>query len=262
MAASNLPRQGTTAAVTPVPEREALEDRVGAAGSTLQVGELRDSTNIYGHHAELLARLREDGYVLLRNFHDRDAVLAGREALLGRLVDAGAVRGGPGEPGVVSPERWPQAMAAGGDLSGLGELREVVAGRRVMAFFDALFGERAITYDYVWLRTMGPGAASLPHCDAVFMGRGTTGSLFTRWTPSGDIPVELGTLALCLDSGYQERRSPADRPLRVETCRRGAPPDQAGTLGPALATPERRGRRGWVPGGATSQAAPIPFDPA
>ena len=48
------------------------------------------------------------------------------------------------------------------------------------------------------------------HIDIVYMGRGTTDRLFTCWTPLGDIPIEMGTLALCVGShnlpGFQKLR--------------------------------------------------------
>lgn len=40
-------------------------------------------------------------------------------------------------------------------------------------------------------RSGGPGTA--PHCDLVYMGRGTK-NVFTMWVPYGEVPLELGGL--------------------------------------------------------------------
>ena len=50
-------------------------------------------------------------------------------------------------------------------------------------------------YNYTWFRAKTPtqNSASEPHCDIVYMGRGTP-DLYTSWTPIGDIPQQMGDL--------------------------------------------------------------------
>lgn len=42
------------------------------------------------------------------------------------------------------------------------------------------------------------------HVDNVYMSRGTA-NVLTMWTPIGDIPPDMGTLAVCAESNTSER---------------------------------------------------------
>jgi ectoine hydroxylase-related dioxygenase (phytanoyl-CoA dioxygenase family) len=75
---------------------------------------------------------------------------------------------------------------------------------KLMAFFDRFLGGESMTYDYKWVRAMGPGKASHCHYDIVYMGRGTK-DVYTVWTPIGDVPKEMGSLALCLGSQHFDK---------------------------------------------------------
>src|SRR5919199_865055 len=54
-------------------------------------------------------------------------------------------------------------------------------------------------YDFMWLRHQPHTHGVEPHCDLVFMGRGTP-DVLTCWTPFGDIAVGGGGLMLLEDS--------------------------------------------------------------
>jgi ectoine hydroxylase-related dioxygenase (phytanoyl-CoA dioxygenase family) len=69
----------------------------------------------------------------------------------------------------------------------------------MLGFFSALFGGPARSYDFIWLRHQPPSHGIAPHCDLVFMSRGTP-DVLTCWTPFGDIPVRAGGLMLLEDS--------------------------------------------------------------
>jgi ectoine hydroxylase-related dioxygenase (phytanoyl-CoA dioxygenase family) len=45
------------------------------------------------------------------------------------------------------------------------------------------------------MRAVGPGGATHPHCDIVYMGRGTT-NLYTAWIPYTDVTWEIGGLMI------------------------------------------------------------------
>ena len=64
-------------------------------------------------------------------------------------------------------------------------------------FFDQFFGTTALTYDYKWV--VPPKGFTGAHYDIVYMGRGTD-NVLTCWTPIGDIPIELGPLAILVGS--------------------------------------------------------------
>lgn len=130
------------------------------------LGELSDATAVRRDRDELVRRLGVDGYILLRSFHPRAAVLAAR----------GAVLDGAPRP-----------------LEGL------VAGEAVLSFFSWLLAGPAMTYDHRWVRVVGRGQRTAVHCDRVFMGRGTE-QVLTCWTPLGDVPAASGPIALWLGS--------------------------------------------------------------
>jgi hypothetical protein len=149
--------------------------------------------------AALRARLADDGYLFLPGLLDREAVRAARMELLA-LVQA---RGGldPARPvgdGIPRPDA--------GDL-GLRQdhpmhselLRGLLQGEPLMSLFVALLGGDVRSYDFIWLRSQRPGHGVEPHCDLVFMGRGTP-DVLTCWTPLGDIPLRGGGLMLLEDS--------------------------------------------------------------
>ncbi|HZG55049.1 phytanoyl-CoA dioxygenase family protein [Paenibacillus sp.] len=172
-----------------------------------EVVELRDSNDVLGDVEALRARLREDGYLLLRDFHDRAQVLKARGEFLAKLHSMGRLHPDyPVEEAVVHPDNKSGMWGGGAE-----ELRadfptflEVVESERTMRFFDELFGEKAMTYDYKWPRAIANGGNTGAHYDIVYMGRGTK-ELYTMWTPFGDIPPELGTLALLLGSQHYEK---------------------------------------------------------
>ena len=55
------------------------------------------------------------------------------------------------------------------------------------------------TLDYKWVRATPPGGATGAHLDWVYMGRGTP-NLVTVWIPLGDVPLQLGGLAVLAGS--------------------------------------------------------------
>ena len=66
----------------------------------------------------------------------------------------------------------------------------------MIEFFGRLLRGPVRHFDYTWFRAVpGGGEGTYPHCDAVYMGRGTL-NLFTAWTPIGDVPLELGGLMI------------------------------------------------------------------
>ena len=164
-----------------------------------QMGELTDSTGL--PLSVLRQRLADDGYLLIRGLHDRAEVLRARRDFLEVLNEEGKVL--PGSP----IEEGRSRPGAGGGFYGGQEhrlnvvpsFRAVVDGRRPAAFFDALFGEPSMTFDFKWLRVVAPGDSSPAHFDMPYMGRGTR-DVYTVWTPFDDVPAEMGTLTLVPES--------------------------------------------------------------
>ncbi len=87
-----------------------------------------------------------------------------------------------------------------------------------------------------------------PHCDTVFMGRGTP-DVLTAWIPFGDIPIRAGGLMVLEHSHHSSRNSasPTTCEQDVDTLLRERPQRRAGhdrrdEVG-ALARPDRLERR-------------------
>lgn len=148
-------------------------------------------------HATLRARLEDDGYLYLPGFFEREDVLAVRAELTDRLaaggllapgsrpLDAEAIPGDTIDIGVLGTE-----LADGNE-----PLQRLLYEGRMIAFYEALLGGAIRHFDFTWIRTATAEAGTWVHTDIIFMGRGTQ-SLYTSWVPYGDIPVEMGGLAI------------------------------------------------------------------
>lgn len=186
-----------------------LELRAGGRALDLSedaFGWLRPSDSVVGDPGALGARLEEDGYLFLPGLLDRDAVRAGRMELLERVRAHGALDPAhPVEDGVLRADAdevglW-QSYPASSDV-----LMSVVRGEEMLALFEDLLAGAVRSYDFVWLRHQPRSHGVNPHCDLVFMGRGTP-DVLTCWTPFGDVAVGAGGLMLLEDS----HRKSADR---------------------------------------------------
>jgi hypothetical protein len=147
-------------------------------------GLLRDSSSLLANPGELRDRLESDGYLYLKNFFPRKDVLEVRKDILARLHeqdlllpsrDPLAARANPGQRTSFMPE-----LAAHNPA-----LEKLIYGERVMSFYESLLQGEVLHYDFTWFRPVGPGRGTAPHCDLVYMGRGTQ-QVFTMWVPYGD----------------------------------------------------------------------------
>jgi hypothetical protein len=157
-----------------------------------KVGLLRDSSDAATDFEELRRRFADDGYVYMRGYLDRDSVLAARASLTDRLAAAGvldpaypAIDGVcvPGSGYVFKPEITDNNPA----------VQNLLYSGRLTEFYEKFFGEPIRHYDFTWLRAIGPGKGTNPHCDLPYMGRGTHRHM-TCWMPYGDISFTLGGL--------------------------------------------------------------------
>ena len=169
-------------------------------------GELRDSTDVINDVATLRQRMAEDGYLYLPGLLNRDQVLEARRAVLERLAEqesldpAYPLLDGVAKAGVEFSYR-PDLAAQNLAVQGL------VYGEDMMSFFSYFLGGEATHFDYTWLRAKmpGPNTATQPHCDIVYMSRGTK-QLYTAWTPLGDVSYELGGLMI-LEGSHRKQET-------------------------------------------------------
>ncbi|WP_053376464.1 phytanoyl-CoA dioxygenase family protein [Paenibacillus sp. FJAT-27812] len=160
--------------------------------------ELRSSNDIIHDMAALRKRMEDDGYLLIRGFHEREQVLRARMSILEKMDRTGKIaRDTLLEEGVMADGS--KSIFMGGTNEDLPELLNVLNGEHVMRFFDDFLREQALTYQYKWLRAVGKGDFTGAHYDIVYMGRGTQ-HVYTVWSPLGDVSLEMGGLAICLGS--------------------------------------------------------------
>lgn len=156
-------------------------------------GELRESQDVLDDSGALRQRMADDGYLFLRGVLDRAQVIEARRECVRRLAEAGRLEPGT-DPMLAIPRRSGEGSYFWAELAeGNGPLLDVLYSGPMMAIFERLLGGTVRHYDFTWMRAVTPGGGTAPHCDVVYMGRGTK-NLYTAWTPLGDIPRSVGGL--------------------------------------------------------------------
>jgi len=162
-------------------------------------GELHNSTDLANDPDALKVRMQEDGYLFLRGYLDRDQVLEARAEITNRLAGFGLLdENHPAMDAISKPG------ATGVDFEPLtadnAPLQKLLYSGRMIDLYTRFLGGAVRHYDFTWFRAVpGGGNGIYPHCDVVYMGRGTR-NLFTAWTPIGDVPVEVGGLMILENS--------------------------------------------------------------
>ena len=178
--------------------------KVSMSGHELVFGETifaetRSSNDIFEDTDALRHRIEEDGYLIIRNFHDRASILNARQEILTYMDSQGVLAPGtPLDDAIIGPEnrstrfrdnivkQWPGFL-------------NIVEGENTMNFFQRFLDGPALSLDHKWLRAISKGRNAGAHYDVVYMGAGTK-KLYTMWTALGDISLDMGPLALCLGS--------------------------------------------------------------
>ena len=168
------------------------------------VGPLRSSIDVVGNREELHRRMAADGYLFLPGYLDRDEVAAARMSALRRIAATGVFEeGSPLEEGRFKPgTKMRSAQDVPVDNP---EIDKLLYSGRMIEFYEFFLGGQVAHFDHTWFRakTKGETIATDPHCDIVFMSRGTR-NLYTSWTPLDDVPFEMGGLMLLEGSHLQE----------------------------------------------------------
>ncbi len=164
------------------------------------LGWLREANEVLGDPEALQARMEEDGYLLLRGLQKPENVLRARRSILENLKANGQL-----DPSSPLMDGKPGPGAKGAFLGGRKEVTRtpeflaLVDSPEIMNFFEQFLDGPVLTYDYKWLRVVGPDGGTGAHYDIVYMGRGTR-NLYTCWTPLGDVPLEAGPLTVLVGS--------------------------------------------------------------
>lgn len=167
-------------------------------------GELRSSADCLGQPGVLNQRLDEDGYLFIPGFFNRDLIRSARASVTDRLAAEGALD--PAFPSIEGVGRADKALGFRGDLAKDNPaIDRVVYGPELLGFYANLFGEPVRHFDHTWFRAISRGQGTPPHCDLVYMSRGTH-QLLSCWIPYGEVPLEVGGLIVLEGSHLQAER--------------------------------------------------------
>lgn len=200
-------------------------------------GELMDSFPIRNDTPALRQRMSEEGHLFFRGFFPRNLIAEARMSLLESLAENEAIfdSAHPLSEGVLltkikSPIGFTPEIALGNPT-----IQRVVFGPEIKEFYTCFLGGVIQHFDYVWVRSIGPGHGTRPHCDIVYMGRGTR-ELYTAWIPYGDISYDIGGLIILEKSHLQASRIEKYLNSDVDTFCSNTPERNGWKFGGALST--------------------------
>jgi hypothetical protein len=180
-------------------------------------GWLLDSNDALHDFEELRRRMERDGYLFLPGFFKREEVRNVRLNICEVLNSEGLLDTSEPIEKAVAPEGvelYFRPDIANGPAKP--EVDKLIYGPQIMEFYTHLLGGPATHYDFTWLRTIAPGTGTYPHCDVVYMGRGTH-NVFTAWIPFGDVPLNVGGLIVLEGSHRNTPSLDGYRTMDVDT---------------------------------------------
>ncbi|MEQ1896690.1 MAG: phytanoyl-CoA dioxygenase family protein [Vicinamibacterales bacterium] len=165
-------------------------------------GDLRDSTPVAGDVDLLRRRLEQDGYLWIRGLLDPAEVLDARRQVVEWLAAEGLIEADRPIMDAVAVSHAATGFTP--EERRFPAVRRLLHTGRLIDVFTRLLGGEVRALDYIWMRLMCPGQATGPHCDIVYMSRGTA-RLYTSWVPLGDVPRQCGPLMLLEGSHRSDR---------------------------------------------------------
>ena len=187
---------------------------------------MRDSSGVAHDAAAVRERLKDDGYLLLRNLIPRAAVDAAHRRVADKLQALGWLDPGSPPELCVPADPFPhQAAGSVGTIPGIGDwanpltheppLLRVVEAPELVAVCERVFGEPSATYYRKWLRTVPCGEGTPFHMDGHLFCHPEWGSpmdaTLSAWIPLADTPIALGGLAVLRGSnslpGFEHMRN-------------------------------------------------------
>jgi len=164
---------------------------------------MRDSSGIRDDMVRLRERIDHEGYLYLPGFLDPNLVMDARRSITDKLAAEGSLD--PAFPAIQAIIRPGKDLIFRSDLTIKdAAIAKLLYSGKLVNFFTRFLGGEVRHFDFTWMRTVGPGRASPPHCDIVYMGRGTQ-NLFSAWTPLGDVPFDEGGLMVLERSNTNQR---------------------------------------------------------
>jgi hypothetical protein len=120
--------------------------------------DMRDSNDILNNPSALRQRLVDDGFLLLRGLQNASKIEIVRQTVLKNLDTNQQIdRSFPIDQAVVAKGSRGNFLGGSKELTRSKEFLDVVESPEIVGFFDRLFGKTSLTFDYKWLRAVGPG---------------------------------------------------------------------------------------------------------
>lgn len=201
-------------------------------------GLLQSSHAIVENSDALADRMAEDGYLYMPGLLDREEVLNARRFATRKLEAQMQL-----DPCSLPFDAVADPSSTLKFDPGLAQentpLMKVLYSGPLTDFFTRLLGGPIRHFDFTWFRAISPGRGTNPHCDTVYMGRGTK-QLYTAWVPLGDITFEIGGLMILEQSHRHAGKLKRYLESDVDTYCSNLPPNSS----------EAKRKNGWAKGGA------------
>jgi hypothetical protein len=165
----------------------------------------RDSTPDLEHNRmdELRRRYADEGYLLLprpaRPCRGRGRSRAGG-GFTGRRAGS-SIPGSSRPNGIAARRARVSTFGFEAEDHRFERVRAIALAGRLMHFYERFFDAPPRAFDYVWLRLMAPGQATPPHCDIVYMGRGTH-DFCSTWIPLTSPPASTDGPLMVLERSH------------------------------------------------------------
>ena len=167
-------------------------------------GELRRTNDIVNDGNALRKRLAEDGYLFLPGLLSVGEVQAARQFVVDQLAELGLLDEAHDRLLAVHKVGVNRAFAPECLTQHNHALQQVLYHGAMLEFYTRLLGGPVRFFNYTWFRVVTAGGhGTYPHCDVVYMGRGTF-QLYTSWTPIGNISLATGGLMILENSHRQQ----------------------------------------------------------
>lgn len=179
---------------TPVPTYKSVPLDLSADA----FGTLRSSDDIVDDAQAQRQRLEQDGYLYLPGYLGIDEIRSVRTVIFDYLAKNGILDPSfPSYEGICKPDAPDTLLDYRTDGSNefiqtCEPLRRVALGGRVLGFWETFFGGPVTYFNHIWFRAKrGQSKPTPPHCDSLYMGRGTH-NVFTTWIPYVDADYDMG----------------------------------------------------------------------
>ena len=177
---------------TPVPDKSPNGD----------LGSLFDSTADLGNWELLRTRFRLDGYLMFRQIASVPALENARRRIVAALAEKETANQRLLNKLLRSRSNARSRYSVLHELGSHFAVRRIARYPYLVQLGTHLLESQARLLDHIWVRACGPRRQAPPHCDWVYMCRGSS-RLVSAWIPLMDVPISRGPLML-LEQSHRE----------------------------------------------------------